>query len=60
MRDSLIKMIGAVDEEEFLEDLFTMPSWRIETRGRGDSAAWDPGAWRMEEEWMGKWGWLMA
>jgi hypothetical protein len=55
MRDSLIRLRGVVDEEEILKDFFTMPSFRIE--GGGES--WDPGAWRMEKEWEGKWGWLM-
>jgi hypothetical protein len=32
-----------------------MPSWRIEGRG---GVSWDPRAWRMEEEWREKWGWL--
>ncbi|KAF2035229.1 hypothetical protein EK21DRAFT_84851 [Setomelanomma holmii] len=61
MRDSLIRLIGAIDEEELLKDLFTMPSWRIETagRGKGMEAAWDPTAWKMEKEWAVKWGWLM-
>jgi hypothetical protein len=61
MRDSLIKLIGAIDEEDLLRDLFTMPSWRIEpsVRGRGMEAAWDPRAWKMEREWAVKWGWLM-
>jgi hypothetical protein len=25
MRDSLIKLVGVIDEEELLRDLFTMP-----------------------------------
>jgi hypothetical protein len=60
MRDSLIKLIGAIDEEELVRDLFTMPSFRIENTRRGESAAWDPGAWRMEEVWRAKWGFLMV
>jgi hypothetical protein len=40
--------------------LFTMPSFRIESGRRGESAAWDPGAWRMEEAWRVKWGFLMV
>ncbi|KAH7064013.1 hypothetical protein BKA63DRAFT_525658 [Paraphoma chrysanthemicola] len=61
MRDTLIRLIGAIDEEELVRDLFTMPSWRIETGERrdGTDAAWDPRAWKMEKEWEVKWGWLM-
>ncbi|KAF2824294.1 hypothetical protein CC86DRAFT_457102 [Ophiobolus disseminans] len=59
MRDSLIRMQGVFDEEELLKDLFTMPSWTIEAGGRGEGASWEPGAWRMEEGWRRKWGWLM-
>jgi hypothetical protein len=55
MRDSLIRLRGVVDEEELLKDFFTMPSFRID----GCGEAWDPGAWKMESEWEGKWGWLM-
>lgn len=55
MRDSLIKLIGVVDEEELCKDLFTMPSWAIEP----GYASWDPRAWKMEREWEMKWGWLM-
>jgi hypothetical protein len=63
MRDNLIKMNGVIDEDELLRDLFTMPSWRIETGGKGgrswQEASWDPRAWKMHEEWRAKWGWLM-
>jgi hypothetical protein len=58
MRDGLIRLVGVVDEEDLLNDLFTKPSWRIE--GIGDRAAWDPGAWRVERGFEGKWGWLWA
>jgi len=64
MRDSLIKLQGVVNEEELLQDFFTMPSFVIETgekRGAGwESASWDPRAWKMEEVWRVKWGWLMC
>ncbi|KAF1843470.1 uncharacterized protein K460DRAFT_396764 [Cucurbitaria berberidis CBS 394.84] len=55
MRDNLITLQGVLDEEDFIRDIFTMPSWTI-TPGR---ACWDPRAWKMEKEWAGKWGWLM-
>lgn len=55
MRDRLIELRGVVDEEEILGDLFTMPSWRIEEGGE----SWEPSAWKMEEGWAAKWGWLM-
>lgn len=56
MRDSLIRLVGVIDEEELIRDVFTMPSWRIEG---GEKSAWEPGKWRMEREWREKWGWLM-
>ncbi|KAH8728944.1 hypothetical protein GQ44DRAFT_723864 [Phaeosphaeriaceae sp. PMI808] len=55
MRDSLINMMGVIDEEDLIKDLFMMPSWRIE---KGE--CWDPTGWRMEREWAAKWGWLMV
>ena len=63
MRDTLIKLIGVIDEEQLLRDLFTMPSWNIDTsssrRNGTESACWDTRVWKMEKEWAAKWGWLM-
>lgn len=68
MRDSLIRLMGVVDEEELIKDLYLMPSWRIEI-GDGDGdrnsegwerKCWDPRYWVMEEGWRDKWGWLMV
>lgn len=68
-RDSLIRALGVIDEEDLLKDLFTQPSWTIETGGRKganwesaawESAAWDPKAWKMEDSFRAKWGWLMT
>jgi hypothetical protein len=63
MRDTLIRLMGVIDEEQLLSDLFTMPSWIIDTtssRGGGsESACWDTRAWKMEKEWAAKWGWMM-
>lgn len=64
MRDSLIRLMGVVDEEDLIKDLYLMPSWRIEV-GDGDGAdwerrCWDPRFWVMEEGWRDKWGWLMV
>ncbi|KAH7382606.1 hypothetical protein DE146DRAFT_233990 [Phaeosphaeria sp. MPI-PUGE-AT-0046c] len=56
MRDTLIRLVGVIDEEELIRDFFTMPSWRIEG---GENASWEPGSWIMEKEWRNKWGWLM-
>ncbi|KAH6872843.1 hypothetical protein BKA58DRAFT_382851 [Alternaria rosae] len=55
MRDSLIRLIGVVDEEELCKDFFTMPSFTIEV----GYESWNPRAWKMEREWEMKWGWLM-
>lgn len=44
MRDSLIRLVGVIDEEELIRDFFTMPSWRIEG---GENASWEPGRWVM-------------
>lgn len=60
MRDSLIRLKGVLDEEELLRDLCTMPSWRIDAEVGWERCCWDPGAWRMEKAWEGKWGWLMG
>ncbi|KAF9694118.1 hypothetical protein EKO04_007801 [Ascochyta lentis] len=54
LRDSLIRLQGVVDLEEFLNDLFVMPSFEI----RAGAACWDPRAWSMEGGWARKWGWL--
>ncbi|KAF1361078.1 hypothetical protein EJ07DRAFT_164671 [Lizonia empirigonia] len=54
LRDSLIRLQGVVDLEDFLNDIFTMPSFEI----RAGAACWDPRAWSMESEWARKWGWL--
>jgi hypothetical protein len=63
MRDSLIKLMGVIDEEDLVKDLFTMPSWSIDTTGSWgggrESLSWDTTAWKMEKEWAAKWGWLM-
>lgn len=52
MRDSLIRLRGAVEEERLLQDLFCMPTWRF----REGMACWDPWAWVMERGWKGQVG----
>ncbi|KZM21004.1 hypothetical protein ST47_g7815 [Ascochyta rabiei] len=54
LRDSLIRLQGVVDLEEFLNDIFVLPSFKI----RAGAACWDPRAWSMEAGWARKWGWL--
>ncbi|KIW65442.1 hypothetical protein, variant [Phialophora macrospora] len=54
MRDNLISMYAAIDEEEFGRDLCTRPSFTI-TAGM---APWDPKAWKIERFFADKWGFL--
>jgi len=54
MRDNAITMSAVIDEEEFLADLFIIPSFTI-LPGR---ACWDPRGWRMERGFAEKWGYL--
>ncbi|KAF2999736.1 hypothetical protein E8E13_004389 [Curvularia kusanoi] len=54
LRDSLIRLQGVVDLDEFLNDIFVAPSFSI----RRGAESWDPRAWSMEGVWAKKWGWL--
>jgi hypothetical protein len=54
LRDSLIRLQGVVDLDEFLNDIFVAPSFSI----RKGAESWDPRAWSMEGAWAKKWGWL--
>ncbi len=54
LRDNMICLIGHIDEEDFLGDLFNLTSFTM-TPGR---APWDPGAWKMGKEFGMKWGYL--
>ncbi|KAF2180554.1 hypothetical protein K469DRAFT_274587 [Zopfia rhizophila CBS 207.26] len=54
MRNNMISMSSIVDDEEFLSDLFTIPSFNL-TPGR---ATWDPRAWKIEKSFAEKWGYL--
>jgi len=56
MRDNLINMYAIIDDEDFTRDLFTMPSFNI-TPGL---ASWDPKAWKIEEYFAIKWGFLFG
>ncbi|KAH6612150.1 hypothetical protein C7974DRAFT_91994 [Boeremia exigua] len=54
LRDSLIKLQSVVDMDEFLNDIFVAPSFKIRKGGE----SWDARAWSMEAGWAQKWGWL--
>ncbi|EME81886.1 uncharacterized protein MYCFIDRAFT_188782 [Pseudocercospora fijiensis CIRAD86] len=54
MRENFIHLIGVIDPEEFLHDVFNTPCFTIEAGG----APWDPKAWRMEERFRERWGYL--
>jgi hypothetical protein len=54
MRDNAINLSSFIDEEEFERDLFTKPSFFI----RPGAASWDPTAWKMENSFAQKWGFL--
>jgi hypothetical protein len=54
LRDSLISLQGVIDQQDFLSDIFIMPSFEIRT----GAESWDPRAWKMEGAWARKWGWL--
>lgn len=54
MRDNFIALLGLIDTEDFLCDLFNGPSFSL-TPG---CASWDPTAWTVEANWKKKWGFL--
>lgn len=56
MRDNLVTLIGLLDEEEFLQDLFCMSSFKIKSGG----ASWDPNAWTISKSFCAKWGFLFT
>lgn len=54
MRDNFILLLGLIDTEDFLYDIFNGPSFSLVPGG----ASWDPKAWTVEESWKKKWGFL--
>ncbi|MCJ1247644.1 hypothetical protein MMC30_004859 [Trapelia coarctata] len=59
MREHMINWSALIDEEEFLADLFTVPSFALEP----GSWSWDAAAWEFVEgsdEFRAKWGNLFA
>ncbi|OCL12608.1 hypothetical protein AOQ84DRAFT_311937 [Glonium stellatum] len=55
MRDTMITMSAVIDEEEFLRDLFTSPSFTL----KAGKSSWDPEAWAIEKAFAEKWGFLL-
>ncbi len=53
-RDNVISLSNFFDDQGFIHDLFTMPSFSITAGG----ATWDPGAWNIEKPFADKWGFL--
>jgi hypothetical protein len=56
MRDNLILLSGTYDDDEFIHDLFTIPTFKI----KPGHAPWDPSAWLMQQAFSDKWGYLLA
>ncbi|KAJ6472898.1 hypothetical protein C8R47DRAFT_721608 [Mycena vitilis] len=56
MRDNLVNFGPVIDEEEFVHDLFTMPTFDI----KPGFASWDPDGWIMQTEFEQKWGYLIC
>lgn len=54
MRDNMITLLGLIDEEGFLADLFCLTSFTI----RNGAPSWDPSAWKIGPEFSAKWGYL--
>ncbi|KIW67141.1 hypothetical protein PV04_06413 [Phialophora macrospora] len=54
MRDNIITLLGIIDEEEFMGDLFRLTSFTLDA----GAAPWDPTAWRIGKEFSAKWGYL--
>ena len=54
MRDNMITLMGIINEEEFLADLFCFTSFTLDA----GAASWDPKAWRIGKEFSAKWGYL--
>lgn len=55
-RDNVITLSNFFDEQGFIHDLFTMPSFSITPGG----ATWDPSAWNIEKPFADKWGFLFC
>lgn len=56
VRNNIISLCGIMDEEEFIKDIFLMPSFTLEP-GR---MPWDPRAWKIEKCFAEKWGYLFV
>lgn len=56
MRDALISMSAVIDEEEMGRDIVMMPSFSF----RPGAVPWDPEAWKIEEAFAKKWGFLFC
>lgn len=54
MRDNMITLLGIINEEEFLSDLFCLTSFCLEP----GAPSWDPASWKIGREFSEKWGYL--
>lgn len=54
MRDNTITLLGLIQEDDFLRDLFCMESFEI----KPNAAPWDPAAWKIGKSFQEKWGYL--
>jgi hypothetical protein len=54
MRDNLIVLINAIDEDEIINDILRDNSFAL----RVDSAPWEPAAWKVGKSFWEKWGYL--
>ena len=55
-RDNVIRLGGVICEEDFMRDMFSMDSFRVERTRE----PWDAAGWRIGREFGGKWGWLFV
>jgi hypothetical protein len=56
MRDNTILLGGIIDEEDFLNDLFTTENFTVVP----GSVSWDPNGWIIAKEFGKKWGYLFC
>ena len=50
----MITLMGIIDEEEFMGDLFCLTSFTLDP----GAPSWDPKAWKIGKDFSAKWGYL--
>ncbi|KAJ7185381.1 hypothetical protein C8R46DRAFT_1207551 [Mycena filopes] len=56
MRDNMVNFAAVIDEEEFMDCIFTSPTFEI----KPGYASWDPVGWVVQDEFVQKWGFLFC